>query len=247
MSRLHIDLIKPSAHHFPAGGFNQAPEALAVSAVDDLSPVLMVLGGSAIRLLDLPNKLLDKLISHSLMHHYIIRSNADLATVQILRIKDAIHSGVQFCRGVDQHGALAPELKRHRSQILGGGFHDDPADAAVACVENVVPLLGQERGGLRHGAQDDLVALIVHIPLDNLLNHLRGSGGHLGRLENHRAPRGHRRGQRLEAHREGEIPRGDIESNTLGLRAHARGAAEGQREGLGGSGELRGCPLVDHF
>ena len=61
----------------------------------------------------------------------------------------------RFGAAVDDRRALAAELERDRREVLGRGGHHDAADRAVAGVEDVVPALVEQRGGLGHAALDD--------------------------------------------------------------------------------------------
>ena len=60
-------------------------------------------------------------------------------------------------------GLLPPELERDRREVLGRRLHDDPADGAVAGVEDVVPALGEQRGGLGDAALDHRDAVRVEV------------------------------------------------------------------------------------
>ena len=64
---------------------------------------------------------------------------------------------------VDDARALAAELERDGRQVLGGGFHDDAADRAVAGVEDVIEPLGQELGRFGDAPLDHLDAFAVDI------------------------------------------------------------------------------------
>ena len=84
-----------------------------------------------------------------LMDEDVIRRDARLPGVVKLAPDDAPGGHVEIGLLVDDARALAAELERDRRQVLGGGFHDDAPDGAVARVEDVIESLGQKLGRLR--------------------------------------------------------------------------------------------------
>ena len=82
--------------------------------------------------------LLDKRRFDALFNHQIIRGDAGLPGVEHLAKSDAPRGEREVRRFIDDDGALAAELKRHRGEPLCGGFHDGLADGDAAGKEYVV-------------------------------------------------------------------------------------------------------------
>ena len=73
-----------------------------------------------------------------------------------------------------RHGTLAAEFKRDGRQVPGGSGHDDPRNALIARIEDVIEALLEELGGLGHAAFDDGDGLGIEVPRKNPRERRRG-------------------------------------------------------------------------
>ena len=89
--------------------------------------------------------LLDKRRFNALFDHQIVRGDAGLPGVEHLAESDAPRGEREVCRLIDDDGALAAELERHRGEPLCGGFHDGLTDGDAAGKEYVVKRFIKQR------------------------------------------------------------------------------------------------------
>ena len=80
-------------------------------------------------------------------------------------------------------GLLPPSSSVTGVRCFGRGLHDDPADGAVAGVEDVVERCVEQRGGLVDAARHDLHRALVEVSRDQLGERVGGGRRHLGRLD----------------------------------------------------------------
>lgn len=80
---------------------------------------------------------------------------------------------------VNNSGRLAAELEGQGGQVDGSRLHDDLGDGAVAGVEDVVPLVLEQLGGLVGGAVDDQEGLAVEVAGQEFGNDFGRVLGHL--------------------------------------------------------------------
>ena len=98
----------------------------------------------------------EQLVLDRRVDEHVVGRDARLPGVDELAPRDAPGGDLDVGVGGDDGRALATELERDRREVLRRSGHDDPADGAVAGVEDVVELLGEQRRRLVDAAGDDL-------------------------------------------------------------------------------------------
>ena len=178
---------------------------------------------------------------HLLVHPHVVGADAGLAGVGPLGEGDPAGGELEVGVLVDDDRRLAAELQRDRRQVLGRGLGDDPPDRAVAGVEDVVPALLEQRGGLGDAALDHDDRLRVDVPREQPGQRGGGLRRHLGGLADHGVARRERRHQRGEQQVDRVVPRRDDQHHAQ-RGVLDRGAVGAQQEGDRGLG--RGQPLL---
>ena len=116
-------------------------------------------------------------------------------------------------------------------RCLAAAVGDDPADGGGAGEEDVVPPLGEQRGGLVDAALDDDDGVGVDVARDEPGQRGRAGRRQLGRLGHHAVAGGERRGHRLEEELDRVVPRGDHQRHAERLGLHpALGRRHGDRQ-----------------
>src|SRR5271165_33221 len=82
----------------------------------------------------------------------MVRGGADVPVVDVPAERDPPGGGPDDRRGMHDGGVLAAQLEYGGGEVPGGGLVHDLADLRAAGEEDQVPLLLQQRGGLRHRA-----------------------------------------------------------------------------------------------
>ena len=132
----------------------QPGQAGEVAVVDDASVVRHWCGVVAVELAHRVAQAGGQRTLDPPVDEHVVGRDAGLARVDVLAPRDAPRGDVEVGAAVDDGRALAAELERHRREVLRGGGHHHPTDGAVAGVEDVVPALVEQRGGLGHAAFD---------------------------------------------------------------------------------------------
>src|SRR5208337_4268599 len=108
-----------------------------------------------------------------LVYQHVIGGDAGLASVEELAPRDASGGDLQIDVAIHDARTLATELQRHRRELLRGGLHDDPADASIPRVEDVVKSLLEKCAGLVDTSLDERNTACVEIPRDEATQQFR--------------------------------------------------------------------------
>ena len=149
-----------------------------MGVVDDAGVVGAGGGIGAVEVTDGAADLLHELLVSGACDEHVVGRDARLTRVQELAECDAPRRDLDVGGGVDDDGGFATELERQRGQMLRGRLHDDPADAAVAGVEDVVEPFGEERLRLGDATLDDRDTVGVEVLGHEARQRRGGVGGH---------------------------------------------------------------------
>lgn len=189
--------------------------------VDDAAQVRARLGALGERLLAGGVELLDELVHRLALHQHVVLGEADLAGAEGLAPEQPLCGQLQVRVAGDEGRVAAAELEGDGRQVLGGPLADDAGDVGAARVEDLVPLLVEQGGGLRDGAVDDAVGLRVQAALHDGLDDHGDVGGALGGLEHSGAPGGDGADQGHDGEHEGEVVGADDQGAAQGLLVDA--------------------------
>ena len=201
--------------------------------------------------------LLDRLAAQD-----VVRRHADLAAVGELAPAESPQGVLQVGGGVDVGGGLASQLQGAGGQVLVGRLTeiklnsstpnilnsftedspDDLPDRRAAGVEDVVELLLEQLGRLRHSPGDDLDAVGVQVARDELLQQGGRGGGDLAGLHDHGVPGGDGGEDGGEGEVEREVPGAEDQDHAVGLRVEV-GSVEESDRALGTHPAVRRCEV----
>ena len=103
------------------------------------------LGCRTVKFLDSKYDFLQKFILHFLMYQKVIRSYACLAGIDIFPPDYPFGSQLQIRCLIHNTRAFSSQFQTHRSQVMGGGLHDQLPYLYASGKEDIVKLLGKER------------------------------------------------------------------------------------------------------
>ena len=146
----------------------------------------------------------------------------------------------------DDDRRLAAELEGHRGEVLRRCRRDDPADGAVARVEDVVPPLVEQRGRLRDAALDHRDGIGVEVLRQDPRECRRRRRGDLGRLADDGVPRRQSSGQGSEKELHRVVPRRDDKYDAQGLAHDLRPAGTKQGRHLPSLGLHPAAEVAEH-
>lgn len=124
----------------------------------------------------------------------------------------------EVCVSRHKGRVASTKLERDRCQCLSRLFRDDRSDHGVTRVEDLVPLLIQQRGGLILASVSDSEAGRVKF-LDELLQHHRGCRADLAGFQHGGAASSDGTDDRADAELDGEVPAADDEDGAERLLA----------------------------
>lgn len=172
-----------TSNNLSLGFIQKALDPLERPQVDNARDILRVLGASGIEFLPVGNDGLDKLVLLGGVNNGKVRRQADLAIVQGLSPGYSPSSELRVGISCDEDGVLSSEFEDDGSEVLSGGGGDDTGDMAVSGVEDLVPFLRKESGGLGDTAVDDLESVVVKVLLEERGDDSGSGGGVLGGLD----------------------------------------------------------------
>ncbi len=160
---------------------------------------------------DLGDEELQQARFHATVDEHVVGRDARLAGVDEFPVRDAAGDDREVRVSGDDGRGLPAQLERYRGQVRRRGLHDDPPDARVPRVEDVVEPLGEERLGLLDASLDDRDPVRVQVAPDQPGEGLRCRGRELGGLAHHRITGGDRGRHRGEKELDRVVPRRDHE------------------------------------
>ena len=217
-----ISLVHGAANHDSAvARVEHLLQAQELALVYNAAVVRRVAGALGVELFQGVLHLLDKSRENLAVDKGAVLANADLAGVQHLRPQQALCG--QLGVGVlgDDGRVPAAELERQRCECLGSLLRDDLSHRLRARVEDLVPLLLKQRGGLGHGTLYARVAVGVQRLGQDLLHDARGVGRRLGRLDNGGAARGNGTNERPNGQLDGKVVCANDQNSTERVLANA--------------------------
>ena len=195
----------------------QSGQPVEMALVDDAGEAVRGLRILAVELGDGQRDAFGQHLGHVRRGQHIVRCHTGLAGVGEFTPRDAPGRGGQRHGAVDEAGRFAAQFQRDRGQILGGGLHDDAADAPAAGIEDMVERLGQQIRGLLRAALHDGDGAGVHVPFDEFGGQMGDMRRELRRFQADRVAGGDGVDHRFQRQQHRIVPRRDDQDHALGL------------------------------
>ena len=195
----------------------QPGQPVEMTLVDDAGEAVRGLRILAVELGDGQGDAFGQHLGHVRRGQHVVRGHAGLAGVGELAPGDAPGRGGQAHGAVHEARRFAAQLQCDRGQVLGGGLHDDAADAPAAGVEDMVEGLGQQVGGLLRAAFDDRDGTGVHVPFDEFGGQMGDMRREFRRFQADRVAGGDGVDHRFQRQQQRVVPRRDDQDHALGL------------------------------
>ena len=183
---------------------------------------------------------------HGAIDEHVVGGDAGLAGVEPLAPGHAPGGHPQVGGAVDDDGALASELERDGREVGHRGGHDHATDRAVARVEDVVEVLGEQIGGLGHASLDDGDGRRVEVLRHEAGEHGGGCRRYLGGLHDHGIAGGDGPGHGHEQQLDRVVPGGDDEHDAERLGDEAGPGRHGDDWGADPLGAVPPGEVLDH-
>nr|POE73250.1 hypothetical protein CFP56_73764 [Quercus suber] len=196
------------------GAVEHRLEAQPLALIDNLAVVRTVLCAFGLELLESDFELSHKSREDVLVDHDVVLRHTDLTDIDQFRPEQSAcrEARVRVLR--DDGRVAATKLQRDWRQSLGRLLGNDGSHHGTTSVEDLVPLLLQERCRLRHGTLHALICFRVETLLDDVLHDPCCVGRILRRLEHGGTASGNGAHQRTERELDGEVVGSDDQDGT---------------------------------